>query len=114
MLLVFVALETLAIVVLSFIVFSQAMKIAELKSSLKSEQVRRGKEFEQLAPFSRKYPFNPEGFRFIGNPVDGIQFNEDSIVLVEFKSGSSTLSKKQRRIKELVRTGKVKFMEVRQ
>ena len=45
--------------------------------------------------------------------MDGVQFEEDEVIIVEFKTGKSTLSQKQRRIKELVERGKVRFQEVR-
>ena len=52
-------------------------------------------------------------FRFLGAPIDGVQFEDDRIVLVEFKSGQSRLSSRQRRIRDLVREGRVEFREVR-
>ncbi len=51
--------------------------------------------------------------RFLGAPIDGVQFEDDRVVLVEFKSGPSRLSDRQLRIRELVRSGKVEFREVR-
>ena len=41
------------------------------------------------------------------------KFEEDKIVLVEFKSSSSQMSVKQRKIKELVEQGKVEFELIR-
>ena len=55
------------------------------------------------------YPWDSKQFRFLGSPIDGIQFEEDKIVLVEFKSSSSQISVKQRKIKELVEQRKVEF-----
>lgn len=84
-----------------------------LRFSLRSSGVRHGKTMEQLAPFMRNYPYDPRGFRFIGDPVDGVQFNEDGIVFVEFKTGSSSLSAGQNKIREEVKNKKVGFREVR-
>jgi len=57
------------------------------------------------------YPYNPERFRFLGGPVDGIQFEDDSIVFVRFKEGNDTCSKDQEKIKDLVENGKVQWYE---
>ena len=68
---------------------------------------------EQFLPFLKDYPYNEQNFRFIGSPIDGVQFEDDKIVLVEFKVGGSNLTGKQKRIKELVEKKKVKFEEIR-
>ena len=95
----------MAIVVVSLLYH----KARKLEKELRSLRVKRGMNLEQLIPLSEEYPYDPRGFRFLGNPIDGIQFNDDSIVLVEFKSGKSNLSGKQERIKRLVENGKVYF-----
>ena len=64
---------------------------------------------EQLIPLSSEYPYDARKFRFLGSPVDGIQFADDAVVLVEFKSGRSGLTSEQKRIKKLVDNGKVRF-----
>ena len=68
---------------------------------------------EQLLPFSKDFPGDPQKFKFLGAPIDGILFEEDKIVIVEFKTGRSQLSSTQRRIRELVENGKVYFQEIR-
>ena len=68
---------------------------------------------EQWLPLVTPYPWNPQNFRFLGSPIDGVQFEDDEIVFVEFKSGKSHLSSKQTNIKEMVNAGKVSFQEVR-
>ncbi|MFC2143957.1 Holliday junction resolvase-like protein [Candidatus Aenigmatarchaeota archaeon] len=84
-----------------------------LRSGKKSLSSKYGKMTEQFLPFLKEYPYNEQNFRFIGSPIDGVQFEDDKIVLVEFKTASSRLSEKQRRIKELVDKKKVEFKEVR-
>lgn len=76
----------------------------------KSSEVRLGHIGENLAPFTKCWPWDPNGFRFLGNPVDGIQFNEDEIVFVEIKTGGARLSKSQKRFRDLVKAGKVSFV----
>ena len=77
----------------------------------RSLSVTYGKITEQFAPFMQSYPFHPENFRFIGSPIDGIQFEDDKIIFVEIKTNKSKLSPLQRRIKELVKRGKVEWFE---
>jgi len=75
--------------------------------------VKHGKAFEQMFPYMNSYPYNVENFRFIGTPIDGISFEDDGIVFVEFKTGNSQLSSNQRKIKKLVKDKKVKWKEIR-
>jgi predicted Holliday junction resolvase-like endonuclease len=75
----------------------------------KSSEVRLGKIGENLAPFVKCWPWDPNNFRFLGNPVDGIQFNDDEIVFVEIKTGGARLSKPQKNFRDLVKSGKVSF-----
>ena len=71
---------------------------------------------EQFAPFTQtfeKLGWDPQEFKFLGRPVDGVQFQEDEIIIVEFKTGNSQMSGKQKHIKELVEQRKVRFEEIR-
>jgi len=70
-----------------------------------------GRITEQWFPLMDAYPYDPQGFRFLGSPVDGIQFEEDRIVIVEFKANRSRLSPSQKRIKKLVEEGYVYWEE---
>jgi predicted Holliday junction resolvase-like endonuclease len=85
----------------------------KLLGQKKSSEVRVGKIGENMAPFLSGWPYDPNDFRFLGSPIDGIQFNEDELVFVEIKTGKSVLSKKQRWIKQLIREGKVNFATFR-
>ena len=84
-----------------------------LRRLRRGDAVRRGFTTEQWLPLTESYPWDPRNFRFLGAPIDGVQFEDDRVVLVEFKSGRSRLSDKQLRIRELVQSGKVEFREVR-
>lgn len=57
------------------------------------------------------YPFAYENFRFIGDPIDGIQFEDDRIIFVEFKTDQSKPDAVKTKIKELVEKGKVEWFE---
>ncbi len=70
-----------------------------------------GRITEQFAPFMDRYPYEPQRFRFIGSPIDGVQFTDDAVYIVEIKSAGSTLTAKQRRIKQLVEDGHVFWYE---
>lgn len=72
-----------------------------------------GRITEQWFPLMDAYPYDPQGFRFLGSPVDGIQFEEDRVVIVEFKTNRSRLSENQKRIKKLVEEGHVYWEEFR-
>ncbi len=84
----------------------------ELAFSKKSQSVKYGKLTEQWIPFSGDFPFDSASFRFLGNPIDGIAFSEDKIVFCEFKSNTSSLSEKQKKIKQLVLEKKVDWLEM--
>lgn len=79
----------------------------------KSSEVRVGKIGENLAPFLDGWPYDPNSFRFLGNPIDGIQFADDKIRFVEIKTGKARLSASQKWIKDLVLKGKVSFVTFR-
>ncbi|RLI65980.1 MAG: hypothetical protein DRO67_01870 [Candidatus Asgardarchaeum californiense] len=79
----------------------------------KSSEVRLGKIGENLAPFMDGWPWDPNHFRFLGSPIDGIQFTEDEVLFVEIKTGKSRLSKYQTKCKKLVEEGKVRFVTFR-
>ena len=91
-----------------------------LRRALATEQSRRhslstryGLLTEQFLPLAKTYPWNPANFRFLGSPVDGIQFEDDQLIIVEFKAGGSQLTSAQRRVRDLVAAGKVRFEVVR-
>ena len=80
------------------------------KKSLSSKY---GKMTEQFIPFLESYPYDEQNFRFMGSPIDGVQFEPDRVVFVEFKTAGSGLTKRQKEIKKQVEAGKVEFQEFR-
>ena len=71
---------------------------------------------EQFAPFTKKFDelgWDLQEFKFLGRPVDGVQFQDDEVIIVEFKTGAAQLNPKQRNIKRLIAEGKVRFEEIR-
>ena len=70
----------------------------------------------QIAPFTKKFGelgWDLQEFKFLGRPVDGVQFQDDEVIIVEFKTGAAQLTPRQRNIKKLIAEGKVRFEEIR-
>jgi len=95
-------------------------RMTSLRSALMEEQFQNrslsttyGRITEQWFPLMADYPYDPKHFRFLGSPVDGVQFEEDRIVFVEFKTNRSRLSRNQQRMKQLVEEGYVYWEEFR-
>lgn len=88
-------------------------KIEQERSLRISQSTRYGQISEQFLPLVEQYPYDPKQFRFLGSPIDGVQFEEDKVVLVEFKAAGSRLSARQRKFRDLVREGKIEFREIR-
>lgn len=82
----------------------------EIEEKKRSMSVLYGRITEQFAPFMKNYPYDSKNFRFIGSPIDGIQFENDKIIFVEFKAANSKLSPEQRKIKKLVEDKKVEWL----
>ena len=91
-------------------------KLRDAAGKLHGARVDRGLIAEQFAPFTKRFDqlgWDPQEFKFLGRPVDGVQFQDDEIVIVEFKTGGSQLTPRQKHIRQLVAEGKVSFKEVR-
>ena len=82
-------------------------------SQKKSSEVRLGSIAETLAPFLDQFEFNPEECTFLGKPIDYISFGDDEITFIEVKSGKSQLNKKQRHIRDQVKSKLVAWKEIR-
>src|SRR5688572_23587951 len=94
--------------------------ITRLRAALDEERSRRGslastygRISEQWFPLTEAFPYDSRGFRFIGSPIDGVQFEDDRVIFCEFKVNRSELSETQRRIRDLVRQGRVEWQEFR-
>lgn len=70
-----------------------------------------GRITEQWFPLMKGYPYDSAGFRFLGTPVDGVQFEDDRVIFVEFKSHRSELSAQQKKLKKAIQAGKVAWEE---
>lgn len=84
----------------------------------RSRAVIGGQFAEQISPYLPGFPCNPGDAKFLGKPVDFIAFtgSADSsdikeILLIEVKTGESTLTKREAQIKKAVEEGRVRFVE---
>lgn len=86
----------------------------------RSKAVIGGQVAEQIAPYLPDFPCSPSDAKFIGKPVDFIAFSGlsetdkvDEILLIEVKTGQSSLSSREREIKKAVKEGRVRYVEYR-
>ena len=107
--------------------FSATEKVKELEAKLlkeeensriilsqkKSSEIRTGHIAEQLAPFLTGFNHDPRNIRYLGQPIDYVIFDTDSIIFLEVKSGKSHLSHNQKRIRRLVEERKIRWEEFR-
>lgn len=108
-----VALLGLLVLLLTWALVRTRRALRAERSRRQSQSTRYGRLTEQFAPFMEAYPHDPARFRFLGSPVDGVQFNDDEVLLVEFKAGRSRLTPNQRRVRDLVEAGRVGWLELR-
>jgi len=84
----------------------------------KSQSVTMGKMTEHMVPYLPGFGFNPSDARFIGSPIDLIVFdglgNDEvkKIVFVEIKTGASTLSTRERMVRDAILAKNVEWMEI--
>lgn len=89
------------------------------EAAARSRSVLAGQFCEQLAPFLPDFPYSPTEVRYLGKPVDFIVFKglDDrepaEVIFVEVKSGESQLSTAERRLREAVEAGRVRWDEYR-
>jgi predicted Holliday junction resolvase-like endonuclease len=97
----------------------QAEKEIRQDAINKSQSVTMGKMTEHIVPYLPGFGFNPADARFIGSPVDLIVFDgldEDDlkkIVFIEIKTGVSTLSTRERWIRDAILEKRVEWQEVK-
>lgn len=96
-------------------VFREREREVRRDSVDRSRATLSGQFLEKLAPRFPDFPYDPTDLRFIGTPVDYIVFDGlasgevEEIVFLEVKSGRSGLSSAQRRVREAVEAGAVRW-----
>ena len=92
-----------------------------LDAAQRSRAVTVGKMTEHLVPYLPGFEFDPGDCRFLGSPVDLCVFDGlcdgdgpvREVVFVEVKTGNSTLSTRERRVRDAVQAGRVRWLELR-
>lgn len=94
---------------------SEREKNRSLLSQKKSSETRLGQISEHLIPFLDKCNHDPKNMHFLGNPIDYVVFDFDQaeITFLEIKSGNSKPSKRQKTVKNIIKTGRIKYEELR-
>ncbi len=102
-------------------------EIKKHKTRAGSAHASTGQLLEKWTPFLNVKGVDPdwdtENWIFIGNPIDYLVFDWDSntkanlangkVYFIEVKAANSKLSTKQRRIRDLIKAGKVEWREIR-
>lgn len=86
-----------------------------LLSQKKSSETRLGQISEHLVPFLEGCTHEPKNMHFLGNPIDYVVFDFDqgAITFLEVKSGNSKASKRQKTIKNIIKSGRIYYEEIR-
>lgn len=110
----------LVVVILALLLRAASRRIQEAQEALqrmdgakRSQSTRYGQISEQFAPWMAAWPWDPKRFKFLGDPIDGVQFTDEGIVFVEIKSAGSRLSPVQRQVRDHVEAGRVAWREFR-
>lgn len=74
-----------------------------------SGDVKLGQKAEHLLPFLEGFPYKDDEIKGLFQPVDLIVFRQDEVVFVEIKTGTSSLTEKERRIRDNIKAGRVRF-----
>ncbi|MDA8718519.1 hypothetical protein N9M17_00680 [bacterium] len=106
---------------------SMTREMRKQKGRAASAHTQRGQLLEKWTPFLNHPEIDEEwdhkDWSFLGQPIDYVVFNwyqdkeqnleQGLVVLLDVKSGKSSLTTKQRRIRDLVKAGKVEWREIR-
>jgi predicted Holliday junction resolvase-like endonuclease len=110
-----------ATVVLLLVHYRLRLQMREIRADAvrRSAAVVSGKVSEHLAPYMPGFPYDPRDARFLGAPIDLLVFdgmNDDDlreIVFLEVKARGSTLTTRERRIRDAVLARRVSWKEFR-
>jgi predicted Holliday junction resolvase-like endonuclease len=84
-------------------------RLEKLQHQKISSDVKLGQKSEHLLPFLESFPYKDDEIKGLFQPVDLIVFRQDEIVFVEVKTGAAQLSEKERRIRDNIKAGRVRF-----
>jgi predicted Holliday junction resolvase-like endonuclease len=99
--------------------WQEDMEQARKSAVTQSRAVLGGKFTEQMVPFFPDFKYDPTEVRFIGSPIDMVVFpglaqgDPQEIVILEVKTGKSAqLTPVQKKIRQLVEDGMVRWDEI--
>ena len=115
---------------LTQVIFDQARNAfqswqIETEANIRADAIKRssavvsGKVVEHLVPYFGVFPYNPQDVRFLGAPIDLVVFDGLSegdlreIIFLEVKTNTSTLSTRERRVRDVIQARGVKWQELR-
>lgn len=112
------ALLLLVVAALGWALVNRQRNLRRVRRELHGGRVRGGHVAESLAPLMEDFPVEVgkpgTTTLFLGQPIDYVHFDPDEgVTFVEVKSGSADLSARQRRFRELVEAGKVRWKTYR-
>lgn len=84
-------------------------KFEESRGKQISARVKMGQIGEQFACLHTNFKYDRKETKALLQPVDFVCFEENEVVFVDIKTGNAQLSSKQRRIRDNIRAGRVKF-----
>lgn len=99
--------------------FDERVEERKEEALRKSRSVIGGKVAEQLAPSFPEFPGKLSEARFLGAPIDYLVFEGmdekciEQVTFVEVKTGDAGLSEQERRLRDAVRSGSVRWVECR-
>jgi predicted Holliday junction resolvase-like endonuclease len=118
---VLLALAVIVVAVLAFLLWKGAYTRAVRRDTLlRARAVMAGQAFEHLAPYLPDFPFNPKDARFLGSPVDFVVFDGltegavRGICFVEMKTGGSSLTTRERQVRDAIEARQVTWYEMRE
>lgn len=93
----------------------EKQKSAEMLSQKTSQAVRTGQIVEQMVPFLEQFPHDPKNCHFVGQPFDYlvVDLDQGEIIILEIKSGNAKESPRQKKIKNIIKNGKVYYEQLR-
>ena len=102
--------------------FTKGEKHGRADALKRSKSVTHGFTSENFAPLFQDHDWNPKDFRHMGDPIDylvvpgmslvhqmGARANVDEVILLDIKTGKSQLNTVQRRIRDAIIYGRVRF-----
>ena len=105
----------------------KSQEIKKQKGRAASAHTTKGQILEKWCPFLNHPDIDPDweakNWQFMGQPIDYIIFDwrenkeiniaDGKIIMLDVKSGKSQLTKKQRRIRDLIKEGRVEWKTIR-